>query len=135
MPIFLATTWGNVFITYFIAIAQNQRQTRLRMLCSKLPGHTSPCAFRRKNKTRNSLLGLFPAHYQVKDKLKAGGNKRGTSARQSCYVKTIPKGLCHSTQGCEERATLGMRYKKSQPQRGCSKGTGIECNPSGLKNI
>src|SRR5258706_16400589 len=31
----------------------------------------------------------------------------------------IPKGLCPKAQGCEERATLGNRRTKQQPQRGC----------------
>src|SRR6185312_16387138 len=31
----------------------------------------------------------------------------------------IPKGFRPKAQGCEERATLGMRGKNSQPQRGC----------------
>ena len=31
----------------------------------------------------------------------------------------IPKGLRPKAQGCEERATLGNRLAKQQPQRGC----------------
>src|SRR5213592_526848 len=34
-------------------------------------------------------------------------------------VQTIPKGLCPPAQGCEERATLGHRPTKHQPQSGC----------------
>src|SRR6266516_3453100 len=31
----------------------------------------------------------------------------------------IPKGLRSKAQGCEERATLGNRNERPQPQRGC----------------
>src|SRR5207247_6492795 len=34
-------------------------------------------------------------------------------------VQTIPKGLRPPAQGCEERATLGHRPTRDQPQRGC----------------
>src|SRR5438034_7276638 len=34
-------------------------------------------------------------------------------------VQTIPKGLRPPAQGCEERATLGHRPTRHQPQRGC----------------
>src|SRR5882672_8652880 len=35
------------------------------------------------------------------------------------FNASIPKGLCNSAQGCEERATLGKAIDDSQPQRGC----------------
>src|SRR6266851_5664527 len=37
----------------------------------------------------------------------------------SLPASSIPKGLCNSAQGCEERATLGKATDDSQPQRGC----------------
>ena len=35
------------------------------------------------------------------------------------FCKQIPKGLRPKAQGCDEGATLGKRWSKSQPQRGC----------------
>ena len=44
---------------------------------------------------------------------------------------SIPKGLRHEAQGCEERATLGEPAIDSQPQRGCGHG-GTEMDAVGI---
>src|SRR5882724_9777894 len=47
------------------------------------------------------------------------GQEKAPASRCSLSVSSIPKGLCNSAQGCEERATLGKATDDSQPQRGC----------------
>src|SRR6266446_3344396 len=44
---------------------------------------------------------------------------KAPASRCSLLASSIPKGLCNSAQGCEERATLGKATDDSQPQRGC----------------
>ena len=44
---------------------------------------------------------------------------------------SIPKGLRHEAQGCEERATLGEPAMASQPQRGCDR-VGTETDAAGV---
>src|SRR6185369_4897702 len=54
----------------------------------------------------------------------AGKLRRG---RKSDFESLpIPKGLRPKAQGCEERATLGQRTRKTKPQRGFGFG---ECTP------
>src|SRR6266436_1095500 len=47
--------------------------------------------------------------------------RRAPASRCSLPVSSIPKGLCNSAQGCEERATLGKGTDDSQPQQGCGR--------------
>jgi len=44
----------------------------------------------------------------------------------------IPKGLCPSAQGCEERATLGNRADSTQPHRGFGPLATPDATPLGL---
>ena len=50
----------------------------------------------------------------------------------SACGSAIPKGLCPSAQGCEERATLGCCRGDFQPQRGCVKFPPLNHNPVGV---
>ncbi len=71
-------------------------------------------------KTRSKCFSAIPARGRAE--LIAG--KSGDS--------TIPKGLCPSAQGCEERATLGWGQHGFQPQRGCATFPPARQNPVGV---